>query len=95
MKISLAGWSANGLRCPDIDIDLSGKTGAPAKVVLIQMPNGTGKTTTLKLLRAALTGTATKWTPTEVRELRRPLQTNDKGQFRVTLLVDGRPLGPK
>ena len=92
MQISLAGWSVDGLRCPDISIDLAGKTGKPAKVALVQMPNGTGKTTTLELLRAALTGEATPWSPVRVRDLRRPGTTNPKGEFRVTLLVNERPL---
>jgi DNA sulfur modification protein DndD len=58
MQISLAGWAVSGMRCPDITIDLTGKNGTPARVALVQMPNGTGKTTTLNLLRAALTAAA-------------------------------------
>lgn len=92
MRISIAGWASRGLRSPDIQIDLSGRTGGPARVALVQMPNGTGKTTTLTLLRATLTGTAAGWSPAQVRELRRPGATNDRGEFRVTLLMDGRPL---
>lgn len=92
VQISLSGWTSSGLRCPDTEIDLTGKNGTPAQVALIQMPNGTGKTTTLELLRAALTGTALDWSPAEVRELRRPGATNDEGSFRVTLLADGKPV---
>lgn len=92
MQISLSGWKVEGMRCPDITIDLSGENGAPASVALIQMPNGTGKTTTLQLLRLTLTGTASTLTPTQIRELRRPGATNDTGKFRVTLIVDGKPL---
>lgn len=92
MQISLAGWSVKGLRCPDIDIDLTGKNGTPARVALVQMPNGTGKTTTLELLRATLTGSAAEWPPAKIRELRRPGESNDTGQFRVTLLMDNKPL---
>ena len=92
MQISLASWMVEGMRCPDITIDLTGKHGTPARVALVQMPNGTGKTTTLELLRAALTGTAGNWTPARIRELRRPGATNETGKFRVTLLVNGKPL---
>jgi len=92
MQISLAGWTVEGMRCPDITIDLSGKDGTPASVALIQMPNGTGKTTTLQLLRLTLTGKANTWTPTQIRELRRPGTSNNTGKFRVTLLVNGKPL---
>ena len=92
MEISLAGWMVEGMRCPDITIDLAGKNGSPARVALVQMPNGTGKTTTLELLRAALDGTARNWPPVKIRDLRRPGTTNDTGKFRVTLLVNGKPL---
>lgn len=92
MQVNLAGWTSRGLRCPDITIDLTGRHGSPAQVALIQMPNGTGKTTTLSLLRAALTGRAMQWKPDEIRELRRPGANNDTGEFRVTLHVDGKPL---
>ena len=50
---------------PDFKIDLmNGKE--PAKVSLIQMPNGTGKTTTLDMLKAALDGSAGSWLPEAV-----------------------------
>jgi DNA sulfur modification protein DndD len=62
MKIELAGWSSEGLRCPDVEIELmTGDRIAP--VSLIQMPNGTGKTTTLTMIRAAMNGEAQGWTP--------------------------------
>lgn len=92
MLISLQGWASEGLRCPDVQIDLEGRNGAPAKVALIQMPNGTGKTTTLEMLRATLTGRATEWSPDQIISYRRAGDSNEYGSFRVTLLVDGRPL---
>ena len=92
MQINLAGWASSGLRCPDVEISLLSDSGEPAEVALVQMPNGTGKTTTLAMLRATLTGSATEWNPDKVREYRRPGADNDGGQFRVTVLVDGRPL---
>jgi DNA polymerase III delta prime subunit len=58
------------------------------------MPNGTGKTTTLHLLRAALSGEAESnrgaWQALEVRALCKRGNENGTGTFRVTLLVDGR-----
>ncbi len=91
MKIELQGWSSEGLRCADANIDLT-IHGKIAPVSLVQMPNGTGKTTTLKLLMAALAGEADKWSPEEVRNLQRPQDKSAKGVFRVNLLVDDRPL---
>jgi DNA sulfur modification protein DndD len=92
MRIDLAGWSSRGLRSPDVDIDLTGDDGAPAKVALIQMPNGTGKTTTLELIKATLSNTAGTWNPDKVRSFRRRLDNRPEGQFVVRLLINGRPL---
>lgn len=92
MQIKLLGWASSGLRCPDIEINLTGTKGGPAAVALIQMPNGTGKTTTLELLRVALTGDAAQLSPIEIMELRRPNTHNANGSFRVTLLADDRPV---
>jgi DNA sulfur modification protein DndD len=91
MRIDLAGWESAGLRCPDIKVDLRRGQGVPS-VTLIQMPNGTGKTTTLQLLNATLSGAAAKWSPEKVRTFRRQGDLAPAGVFKVTLLVDGKPL---
>jgi DNA sulfur modification protein DndD len=92
MRIDLAGWVSEGLRSPDIDIDLTRADGTPSRVALIQMPNGTGKTTTLELLAAALNNSAVDWPSEKVRSFRRRFDTRSEGRFIVRLLVDGRPL---
>ena len=91
MKVELLGWESKGLRCPDMAIELT-QHGKIAPVSLIQMPNGTGKTTTLQLLTAALDGSAAKWTADRVRNLRRAGDAGSKGQFLAKLLVDDKPL---
>ncbi|OYW99065.1 MAG: hypothetical protein B7Z15_21465, partial [Rhizobiales bacterium 32-66-8] len=92
MRIDIAGWSTSGLRCPDVAIDLIGSAPATPKVTLLQMPNGTGKTTTLEMLIATLSGVATSWDEKIVRSYRRKGDDRDLGTFVVSLLVDGRPL---
>lgn len=92
MRIDLAGWSSRGLRSPDVDVNLADADGTPAKVALIQMPNGTGKTTTLELIKATLSNTAGSWNPEKVRGFRRRLDTRTEGQFIVRLMINGRPL---
>ena len=52
MRLNLLGWKCEGLRCPDFDFDLNQKGNALA--TFLQMPNGTGKTTTLRLLKRSL-----------------------------------------
>lgn len=90
MKIEIAGWESNGLRCPDISVDLR-RDGRVPSVSLIQMPNGTGKTTTLDLLNATLSGSAQDWPSDQVRIYRRGDEATI-GQFKVHILADEKPL---
>jgi len=92
MRINISGWSSRGLRCPDVDIDLRQADGTPFHAAFLQMPNGTGKTTTLELLKATLSGEAVNWDDTKVRSFLRRGATNPSGQFIIKLLVDGKPL---
>lgn len=92
MRINLTGWSSEGLRCPDVTVDFRVDDGVPAHVSLVQMPNGTGKTTTLALLKATLSGEGRNWDASTVRSLRRKDDDRTSGQFVVRLLIDGRPL---
>lgn len=90
MKIELAGWESEGLRCPDIEIDLR-RDGRVPSVSLVQMPNGTGKTTTLELLNATLSGAARTWNVDQVRSYRRGRESS-VGRFKANLLVDEKRL---
>ena len=91
MQIKLVGWKAEGFRCPDIDVDLR-KGGQVPRVSLIQMPNGTGKTTTLLLLKAALTGNASDWDTEKIEQFKKKDSSVSKGVFTVDLLIDGSDL---
>lgn len=90
VSMLILGWKAEGLRCPDHEIDFCDETGQPHRVSLLQMPNGTGKTTTLTLLRAALSGAAesVRWSPSRVRELRKRNTANDNGSFELRLRLN-------
>ena len=70
-KMRILGWRVAGLRCPDHEIDCCNSHGVPIPITLIQMPNGTGKTTTLTLIRAALSGSADKWDQFRIGELKK------------------------
>lgn len=89
MKLVILGWESRGLRCPDADIDLRLDDRSPYAVTLLQMPNGTGKTTTLNLIRAALDGSAKNWDAKKVRTFRRANSTETDGSFVLRLAVDG------
>ena len=83
----ILGWKSIGLRCPDHEINCCDGKGSPFHTTLIQMPNGTGKTTTLTLLRAALSGTAREWGPEQVMEYRKKGSADDAGYFQLHLDV--------
>ena len=88
----ILGWKASGLRCPDHEISCADSDGNPYAVSLIQMPNGTGKTTTLALLRAALSGAAVGqgWGRDAISELRKRNGSQSYGVFEVRLLLNER-----
>ena len=91
MRIEIVGWESEGLRCPDITVDLRRSETVPS-VTLVQMPNGTGKTTTLDLLNATLSGSASDWSRERVEAFRRPDDTCTHGRFKTTLMANGKPL---
>lgn len=91
MELRIQGWNSSGLTCPDISVSLIDGVNKKGVVSIIQMPNGTGKTTTLDLLRASLTGVAASWSPSKVMRFRSQ-STPDEGYFRVDLSVDGKQL---
>lgn len=90
VDFKILGWSAQGLRCPDHDISFVKTDSSIHKISLIQMPNGTGKTTTLNLLRAALAGPKI-WTDSfdKPKQFRKDRHTT-QGHFKLKLLYDGR-----
>jgi len=53
------------------------------------MPNGTGKTTTLELLRATLSGSAEQWDKDKVRSFRKRDSESERGFFQVNLIFNG------
>lgn len=91
MRIDILGWQSKGLRCPDMKIDLMSENNV-AQVSLIQMPNGTAKTTTLTMIRAAMNGDAEKWSHDEVISFRRVGETNSEGYFILKLSIERKSL---
>lgn len=90
-NIFIESWRSVGLRCPDHEVHLAGPDGAIWPVTFIQMPNGTGKTTTLRLLRLAFSG-MTDWAELSAPSVRAYAKNgNDRGrgEFHVTVRYDG------
>ena len=86
MRIEVLGWCYENIRggIRDITIDLDNRP----RWTLLQMPNGTGKTTTMRLLRAVMTGA--EFTPEEIDELKAEDDTTE-GAFELRLEIDGQP----
>lgn len=86
-EIRLLGWEARGLRCPDHEVSFRRDDGTVYPVSLVQMPNGTGKTTTLELLRAALSGDGSDgtWDRARVKSFAKRENPQKDGLFVVTL----------
>ena len=84
MKVRILAWESEGLRgaLENLAVELS----APEKSnVLIQMPTGTGKTTTMSLFRKAISGA--DFTSEEILNLRAESKPST-GHFSVTLDLD-------
>ena len=90
-KMRILGWRVEGLRCPDHEIECCNSHGVPVPITLIQMPNGTGKTTTLTLIRAALSGSADKWDQFKIGELKKN-SDEIEGFFELRLSLNDRRL---
>ena len=85
VNLQIAGWKAEGLRCPDHEIDFLNESNKIHPVSLIQMPNGTGKTTTLELLRATLSGIADSdnWDRKKILSFKKQRAAKTAGVFQV------------
>ena len=88
----ILGWKAEGLRCPDHEINCCIEQGKTYAVTLIQMPNGTGKTTTLSLLRAALSGSARFFSRSQVLEYQKRSRRRSSGVFELRLAYNKKQL---
>jgi DNA sulfur modification protein DndD len=81
MKINLLQFESRGLRSPDFlyNFEQNGKK----RIHLLQMPNGTAKTTTLELFRACFA--EKRWTRNEVSKFRRRGEVNKNGYFKIQI----------
>jgi len=83
ITLEILGWKTYGLRCPDHEISLKKSEGDEVfPITLIQMPNGTGKTTVLKLIRGCLSGQARDWNPQRISTFRKDSTISD-GRFEL------------
>jgi len=87
MKLNLLGWKCEGLRCPDFNIQLDYNESSSA--TFLQMPNGTGKTTTLRLLKRSLYKHDFKSTEIEQYQAKNN-EYKKEGLFQAKFSVEGK-----
>ena len=87
MKLNLLGWKCEGLRCPDFNIQLDYNESSSA--TFLQMPNGTGKTTTLRLLKRSLYKHDFKSTEIEQYKAKNS-EYKKEGLFQAKFSVEGK-----
>lgn len=89
MKIQILGWEyINIRRINNLSVDLTNGNSIPHQISLIMMPNGTGKTTTINLMRAVLDGSALDWPEDKVREYKPQYGNVSKGEFRLKTKIN-------
>ena len=86
MRIEIVGWKYINIRkFENFEINLAEKS---ERITLLMMRNGTGKTTTIHLIRAALSGVAEEWDADEVRAFAPPNTVVKKGEFHLKIKYD-------
>lgn len=89
MKIRILGWKYENIRrMDDLEVSLEKEDGEVFSNSLLMMPNGTGKTTTLYLIRAILSGNAVKWKEREVRSYCPREASDTEGTFTLKVPFD-------
>lgn len=89
MKIRIRGWEYENIRrMRKVSVDLCREDGKTYKSSLIMMSNGTGKTTTIDLMRGLLSGSAVNWTEQEVRTYSPSNICCKKGRFQISISFD-------
>lgn len=75
---------------PEITVNLCevSKKKNPFHVSLIQMPNGTGKTTTMDLLKYVFNGKAEDLSPEKIRSFKPHGSSIEEGEFRIKISID-------
>ncbi len=88
MNLNLLGWKNEGLRCPDFNVELN-KKGNNSKS-FFQMPNGTGKTTTLELLKKTLYKHEFKSNEIEDYKPKKKNELKKEGYFEAKYSLEGK-----
>lgn len=93
MKMSILKIEYKNIRKIDkLELSFRKPDGNPYKTSFVMMANGTGKTTTITLLKALLDGSALNWEPSEVKKYapQKSCENSNQGEFAVTVMLDNK-----
>lgn len=89
MKMSILEFEYRNIRkISSLHISFLNSDGCVIKNNFVMMANGTGKTTTMTLIKGLLDGSAAEWTPSEVKSFKPTTTTGDNGEFSITVKFD-------
>lgn len=89
MKMSIIELEYKNIRkISSLQISFRNDTGVVIKNNFVMMANGTGKTTTMTLIKGLLDGSAKNWPVDYVKSFAPTTTTGDKGEFSITVKFD-------
>lgn len=89
MKMSILEFEYKNIRkISSLKISFADNQGKIIQNNFVMMANGTGKTTTMSLIKGLLDGSATKWDENEVRSFSPTTSESDTGEFSMTVKFD-------
>ena len=89
MKMSILEFEYKNIRkISSLHISFLNNDGGVIKNNFVMMANGTGKTTTMTLIKGLLDGSAAEWSPSEVKSFKPTTTTGDNGEFSITVKFD-------
>lgn len=89
MKMSILELEYKNIRkISSLQISFRNDTGDVIKNNFVMMANGTGKTTTMTLIKGLLDGSAKNWLVDYVKSFAPTTTTGDKGEFSITVKFD-------
>ncbi len=89
MRMSIVDFEYNNIRkITSLKVPFTNSSGEVIKYSFIMMGNGTGKTTTLTLIRGLLDGSAAQWSPEDVKSYKPMNNAVKSGSFSMSVKFD-------
>ena len=91
MKMSILGIEYKNIRkISELKLSFVDVDGNPIKNNFVMMANGTGKTTTMELIKGLMDGTAADWSSEKIKTFSPTTSKSDIGEFNVDIKFDDR-----